>query len=490
MKMGRNLKKAFDKYHSLPVQARAAFWFLLCSFMQKGVSSITVPIFTRLLESTEFGQYNIFSSWLGIIGVFVSLNLYCGVYMQGLVKHEEKRDIYSSSLQGLTITLIAGWSIVYLLFRSFWNTLFQLTTIQMIAMLAMIWATAAFSFWASYQRVDFKYRKLVLATIAVSVAKPVAGIVFVLHAEDKVTAMILGTALVEVIGYSGFCISQMARGRKFFVSRFWKHALSFNLPLIPHYLSLIVLHSSDRIMIGRMAGESPAGIYSLAYSVASIMILFNTALVQTLEPWRYKKLKEGRPEKIAQIFAPSLLLIAGLNLFTIVLAPEIVALFAPPAYYDAIWVIPPVAMSVYFMFTYGYFAVFEFYYEKTKYVMWATTAGAVLNIALNCLFIPLCGYYVAGYTTLLCYIVYAGAHYYFMRRICRTELGGRKVYRMKWPCVISLGFMAAGFAVMATYTRPLLRYSILVVLAGIVLCRYRSLLTLLRQFGSLRKTTA
>ena len=38
-----------SKYRSLSVQAKAALWFTICSFLQKGISFITVPIFTRLI---------------------------------------------------------------------------------------------------------------------------------------------------------------------------------------------------------------------------------------------------------------------------------------------------------------------------------------------------------------------------------------------------------------------------------------------------------
>lgn len=34
-----------SKYRSLSVQAKAALWFTICSFLQKGISFITVPIF-------------------------------------------------------------------------------------------------------------------------------------------------------------------------------------------------------------------------------------------------------------------------------------------------------------------------------------------------------------------------------------------------------------------------------------------------------------
>ena len=261
--MFTKLKNIFRKYNSLPIQVRAAFWFMICSFMQKGISS--TPIFTRLLNTDEYGKYSVFNSWLGIVTVFVSLNLSSGVFMQGLVKYEDRRKEYASSFQGLTMLLVAVWTAIYLAFHNFWNGLFELTTVQMLAMLLMIWMSAAFGFWAASERVVFNYRKLVLITIIVSIAKPLLGIFLVLHAEDKVTARILGLAVVEFIGYSGLMISQIVKGRKLCVPEFWKHALMFNIPLVPHYLSTTILNSADRIMIEKMVSADTAGIYSIFY---------------------------------------------------------------------------------------------------------------------------------------------------------------------------------------------------------------------------------
>ena len=103
--------------------------------------------------------------------------------------------------------------------------------------------------------------------------KPVIGIILVINANDKVIARILGLVLVEMIGYSWLSFVQIKKENILF-KKYWKYAILFNLPLIPHYLSQIVLNSADRIMISSMVGESEAGIYSLAYSLSSIMTLF------------------------------------------------------------------------------------------------------------------------------------------------------------------------------------------------------------------------
>lgn len=195
------MNRLLSKYQNLSVPAKAAIWFLICSFLQKGISVITTPIFTRLLTTTEYGQFNVFNSWFSIVNIFVSLMLSGGVCTQGLVKFDDERDIFSSSLQGLTLTLVSVWTVIYLLFHSYFNGLFSLTTNQCLLMLVMIWTGAVFNLWASEQRVLYKYKVLVLVTLVVSIAKPLVGIIFVTKAQDKVTARILGLALVELIGY-------------------------------------------------------------------------------------------------------------------------------------------------------------------------------------------------------------------------------------------------------------------------------------------------
>lgn len=480
-------KKLHDKYRNLPVQVKASFWFLISAFLQKGISVITTPIFTRLLSTSEYGQYNVFNSWLGIITVIITLQLYSGVFTQGMVKFEDRKYQYASSLQGLCLTLVFFWTVIYLLFKNTWNHLFGLTTVQMLAMIIMIWTSSVFSFWSVEQRVDFHYHKLVVISIITSIAKPVIGIVFVILANDKVTARILGLVLVEMVAYTWMFFSQMKHGRVFFDKFFWKHALRFNLPLVPHYLSMTVLNSSDRIMIDSLVGSNEAGIYSLAYSVSQIMTLFNTALLQTIEPWLYKKIKEKKIGDIANVAYPAFILIATVNILLIAFAPEVIKIFAPASYYDAIWVIPPVTMSVYFMFAYTFFAVFEFYYEKTQYVAIATVSGAILNIILNYIFIGIFGYSAAGYTTLFCYIIFAMYHFYFMRKICKKELNGVMPYKVSILLIITMIFLALGGGFLLLYNNDIMRYIFIVFLVIIMFACRKKIKKAMIKLISLRK---
>ena len=81
-----------SKYRSLSVQAKAALWFTICSFLQKGISFITVPIFTRLMSTEEYGTYTVYLSWLQILTILTSLYLFNGVYDNAMAKYEKQRD--------------------------------------------------------------------------------------------------------------------------------------------------------------------------------------------------------------------------------------------------------------------------------------------------------------------------------------------------------------------------------------------------------------
>ena len=80
-----------SKYRSLSVQAKAALWFTICSFLQKGISFITVPIFTRLMSTEEYGTYTVYLSWLQILTIMTSLYLFNGVYDNAMAKYEKQR---------------------------------------------------------------------------------------------------------------------------------------------------------------------------------------------------------------------------------------------------------------------------------------------------------------------------------------------------------------------------------------------------------------
>ncbi len=465
------LSKLLNKYKSTPVQVRASLWYTVCNILQRGISFITIPLYTRILSTAEYGNFSVFQSWRDIIIIFATLNLYCGVFTRAMVKIEDKaeRDRYTASMQGLSTAVTTLLFIVYLCATSFWERILEMGSITMLLLFAYFIAFPAFSFWSARQRVEYKYVKMIILTLLMSVATPVLSLVLLFATPLRVEAVIWGSLIVQIVFGSFFYVLQFIRGKAFFVKDHWISALKFNIPLIPHYLSLIILGQSNRIMIKEFCGEDKAGIYNLAHQVSLAMNIVISALNNSLVPWTYEKLKAKDYAPLKSTTLKICGAMAACTLGIILIGPEIIGFLGTEEYKAAIWIVPGVAVSCYFTFCYGLFSNVEFYFGATKFVMVASAIGAALNIALNFIFIPMFGFIAAGYTTLVCYFAFMVMHYLFMRRICKKETGGNNIYANFALFISCFVLTAAGGGIMLLYGLPLVRYGIILIALGLAI---------------------
>ena len=446
---------------------KMAFWFLVCSFLQKGIGMITTPIFTRIMADSEFGRYNVYSSWYSIITVFASLGISGNCFTRQLIILDEKKkqEELASSLLGLSITLLAVFSIGYIVFHKWINDITGLSSYLFLMMGIELILITACQYWTNIKRVKYDYRAIVVLTLIYSFLRPIFAILAVKKSTllTQVEARVTAVAVANAIVFTWIIVYIFVKGKKFYEKSNWKYALSFCIPLIPHYLSQTILNQSDRIMISHYVGNAEAGYYSVAYTIAVIIFVFNSAIAQALDPWIYQSIRSKNLDKIGPISYKLTSIIAIMNFTIMAIAPEILAIMAPSNYNNALWVIPPVTASVFFQFMYDLFASFQFYFKKTKWIAVGSCIGALLNILLNAIFIPIYGFIVAGYTTMVCYIVFGILHYFFMRKVCNEYLDGYRVY--DWKKIFGIGFVLilSVFLINILYNQSIiLRYVIII----------------------------
>ena len=135
--------------------------------------------------------------------------------------------------------------------------------------------------------------------------------------------------------------------------------------------------------------------------------------------------------------------------------------FGSAKYSGAIAVIPPVAASVYFIFLYSILSFPEFYYEKTQFLAFASFGAAILNVILNFIFIKKYGFVAAGYTTLICYIIYSIGHYIVGMKVLSRNISGASMVNEQFTLIVSLGVIVA--CVVGNFLIPyqLVRYGLI-----------------------------
>lgn len=455
------IKKALQKWNTIPIQVKASVSYTVCSVLQRCLSFITLPLFTRLLTPDQYGIHNVYISWSSIFSIFITLNLAYGSFSTAMMRFEEERSEYIASIQNICLALCGLFLLLYLPFAEFWNTLLKLPTPIVCMMVVDIVTGFALLCWYGKQRFEFKYKSVVLVTLAIAVITPLLSYFLVIGTTQKGYARTVGYAAVGILVGTVLFVSNAVKGKGGFNKKFWKYALCFNIPLIPYYLSQVVFNQSDQLMINSICGTDKAALYGVAYNLATLLNFVLNAINNSYVPWFYGKIKEGKSEENKSVATGISLLMAFMLMGVISLAPEIIGVMAGKAYAEAAWVVPPVAMSILLLFYSQLFINVEFYYEEKKLLVWGSIGAAVLNVALNALLIPIFGFVAAGYTTLLSYIAFAIANYFTMKIAVKKGGGTMDAFNIPALIFLFLGFAALAFIAMALYNLPIVRYIII-----------------------------
>lgn len=460
------ISNGIQKYKNLSQPVKASFWFTVCNILNKGIALISTPIFVRILTTDQYGDYSVFQSWYSIIIIFATLNLFSGNYGKGLVEFEEDKERFTSSVLGLTSTITLVVFLVFILGMNFWSDALKLSPVLICAMFIELLTMPAYEFWSTKQRYEYKYKKVVLTSLGMSLGSILLGIGAVLTVNTyKLEARVFSDVGVKALIGSVIYAVLMKHGKIFFNKKYWKYALLFNLPLIPHFLSTMLLSQSDRIMIKSMVGSSAAAVYSIAYTIGTMVLLVTNAVNNSFVPFTYQSLKQKKYDGIKKNATLLCIFVAVMVILSMAFAPEIILIFGGRKYYEAIWVVPPVAVSMFLIFLYSLFSNIEYYFKKTGFIAAASVVCAGANLLLNWIFIPIFGYYAAGYTTLVCYGLFSVMHYIFYCKALKQEaINPSEVYNIKHLLLILGVVIIIMFLMTLTYEHLIIRYAFVVVI--------------------------
>ena len=488
MKIRTLIGGVWDKYKSLPAAAKVSLWYIICSVLQKGISFLTTPIFTRIMTTEQFGQVTLYNSWINIVCIFTTLNLQYGSFNTAQVKFPNDRKAYTSSIQGLVLVISALALGVTVLLGKALSGLMELPVVLLLLMIVHINARFSSDIWMSNCKFDFKYKAMSVVIITSSLLAQVFGVVAVLSTAEKGYNRIIATAIVEILFGFAIAIYNYSQGKKFFYKKYWKFALGFNLPLIFYYLSQVVFSVSDRIMISSMVGTDKAGIYGLAHTIALLLVFVISAIRNSYTPWFFKQLKSNETANVNKFNIAISAAIGNILLLFAFVAPELLLLMGGQAYYESVWIIPPLIAGLLFEFFTDPACNVLFFFEKKSSLVAATIGCALFNIIFNYLGIRLFGYFAAAFVTLASYILFWLFLYICAKRICKkNDYAHSQILPFRAQMLLGLGFLTLVGICTALYPFRYLRYGVLLIAAIILAINYKKVIALVQKFMAMRK---
>ncbi|SHM37966.1 lipopolysaccharide biosynthesis protein [Ruminococcus flavefaciens] len=478
--MTLSIHKLRQKWGTMSKEARASLAYTLCNIAQRCIAFINMPIFARLMTTDEYGEMTIYTSWSSLFAIILTLNLAYGSFAPAMIKFEKDRDRYISSIQGIWLVLCGFFLVIYLPFQGFWNEFLDLSTLFVIFLILETISINSINLWSGKKRFDYEYKPVIMLTLIMAIADTAVSIAFVLLSEQKGEARIIGhVAATLAFGLIIFSLNAV-KGKSVFHKEYWKYALGFNVPLLAYYLSQMIFNQSDRLMINHYCGKGKAAIYGVAYTLAMLLIFVLNAINNSYLPWFYRKIKEGKEEENAKVANGIAILMAGMIMCVVIMAPEIILITAGKKYSEAIWSIPPVAISLLLLFYAQLFINAQFYYEKKKSLVYASIGAAVANIVLNMILIPKTSYLVAGYTTMISYILFASMNYFAMCRVAKETGFSMKAIDLRRLIILFIAFSILCFGFMLLYNYMIIRYLLVIIIFMVCVKKRKQLILFVR----------
>lgn len=482
------INKYLNMWNSMAIQVKAATAFMLCSIFSQIVSVCMTAVLTRLLSTDDFGISSNYAAWYNIVNNFFTLSLNAGVYNNAMLKYEKNRDDYTASMMGLSMLLGGIGVLIALIAGRQLSGIMSLPPVLILFMAIQCLFYNPYGCWISRTKYEYNYKQLIAMTLFTSVGSSVLSVLCVLEFRDGAIGKVVGSNLLTILVGVVLLCTTLKKSHQIFNWEYWKYALNFNVPLIPHYLSQVILNQSDRVMITKMCSSAENGLYSLAYTASTMISVANNAITQALTPWAYSHLKERSLSQIQKHVKQLLYLYVLVVFIFIMIAPELIIVLAGERYRASIYVVPPVTVSMYFVLLYNFFSILEFYHEKTKAVMICSVSSAILNVILNYVFISKFGYLAAAYTTLVCYVINSLIHAGVVKRICKKEYAKEDVFAVRTSLIIGLLMIVLVFVSVQLYRWSVARYILTSILALLCIVERKKILRVLKRVLGRTKT--
>ncbi|PHU34445.1 hypothetical protein CSX01_10035 [Pseudobutyrivibrio ruminis] len=377
---------------------------LLATILTRAINLISVPVFSRILNTSEYGRVEVFMTHVSIFTIVLGLDFH-GTVGKGRLDHSDDEDGFLCS--GILLTSIAAAIIVAVIniFFGYLQGIFRLERWLVNIMLLYSYAIFLMSYRSADYNFFYEYKKNMRMTVTVAVLNFVLSLVFVkvffdnAHVLGRVLGATIPTAICGAIVYIGYIRRGYMTFKHSYNSYFWK----FGVPLIPHNLSHIVLSSSDKVMIDGMISSAASGIYSLSYTLGMMIQVVSEALNQVFLPWLYRKLQVEEHQQVRKV-QKMYLLVYCLAVFPVLsVSPEIVKVIGDRDYWDGTNIILWIVFATFLNFTYTLYVNIEFFYRKTALISLGTFMAAIINVSLNILFLKEYGYYFAAVSTVISY---------------------------------------------------------------------------------------
>lgn len=393
--------------------AKNTLIFAIGNFGMKFISFFLVPLYTYVLTTREYGTADLVYTIGMVLAPMITCNIGEAVMRFSLDKNCDHEKIMSTGLIFLVSATILGLIVFPLSgiipeVSSYGKSIYFYTI------------TLGYSqTFLSYLRGKEQLLEYSIGNIIHSLSIALLNILFlvILHQgiEGYFNAYIFSNCITAL--YAFLCGNVIRVIKKFnFDKVLCRNMIKYSIVLIPNSFMWWIMDSSDRLMVTAMIGASANGIYAISYKIPALLSTLTSVFNQA---WSYSAIRENESEdkeeysntvydnlvKVVVMVAAGLLMIIKIFL----------RYYVEDSYYTA-WKYTPYLIIGFVFNTLATFVLSSYTVHKdSRGMLKSAMSGAVTNVLLNWLLIPVMGVAGAALATCVSYIIV------YIYRVCDTR---------------------------------------------------------------------
>lgn len=398
------------------------------NIINASVPFLLLPILTNYLIPEDYGILSMVQLLMLLSFPFVMMNSHGLLTMEYSNLSKEKYKVLVSTAILIPLFGCVFLECIFFLFRQYIVEYFQIPNylLYLIPVFLLFQAIPLFVpiiFQAKKQ--PFNFGKFKVSLTILNVLLSLLFVVLLNYGwEGRLFGIVGSFMLFSIIGIIVlFRIDALSFSFDF---ESLKKILNFGLPLLPHAIAGILLASSSKFFLANMISNEAVGIYTVAFQVATAVLLIMTSVNQAWAPNLYESLNSNPTEIVKSGIVKQtyklMLFMLAITLLFILFVPFVFKIFIDESYHSGVLLSRIIAIG--FLMNGLYFLVtnYIFFTKNTKVLSYITAIISIIGSVINYYSILEYGIIGAAYSLVVTFVLLFVTVFYY----------SNKLYRMPW----------------------------------------------------------
>lgn len=381
--------------------------FTISNFVSKILVFLLVPFYTNVLTTADYGIADVMQTTLLLLVPALTINMGEAALRYGIDRSDKRGEILRIGLKFvglacLVVAAVSGMGCIFVKSPARW---------YLFLFIFLFLTNCTYEFLVLFFQGCEQVKIVVCGSVFSTIVLITGNIIFLLVVKIGLN----GYLLSQMLAFSLAALLMILLGRKMMPGvvsfskekgekEFEKELIGYGVPMIAYSTGSWVNNAADRYLVSLIKGVAVNGIYGVAYKIPAILTVFQRVFAQA---WQMSATKSYGDDNSKEFFSA---MYRGYNTFMVIGCSFLILAVRPVAmfmfrkdFYIAWQYVPPLLISVVFGALTGFLGSICLAYKDSKAMGFATGIGALLNIVLNLMLIPVYSAMGAAIATAISY---------------------------------------------------------------------------------------